>query len=292
MNAPPFPPNPTNGQRFGNWVWSGGRWVCTSASGTRVVTQVFTVSAPYTPSPGLVSTVVECLGGGGAGGGAGPSPGALSVMSGGGGGSGGYSRATLAAALVLGGVNVTVGAGGSPAAPPSNGTDGQATTFGALVVANGGSAGGTAAGIAGAYAGASGMGALPGIGDWAAPGASGMFGSLSVLSAFEVNTAQGALGGQIFGGNVTAAVETGGQLNGQDALVNSGAGGSGGCVNQIQGDGAYGGAGGSGLCIVTEYCWADATDDSDCGCAPTGGRARVAITEDRHGGWTYEDGND
>jgi hypothetical protein len=45
-------------------------------------------------------------------------------------------------------------------------------------------------------------------------------------------------------------------------------------VNELTND-AYGGAGGAGICIVTEYCWADAIDDG-CGCGPGG--ARVAIT--------------
>lgn len=288
MNAPPFPPNPTNGQRFGNWEWSGGRWVCTAGIGTRVVTTVFTASGPYTPSPGLVTAVVECLGGGGAGGGAGPTPNATTLMSGGGGGSGGYSRIALAAALVVGGVNVTIGAGGQPAAPPGTGTNGHATSFGALCVANGGKVGGTSSGVAGAYAGSSGNGAGVGVGDWAAPGASGQFGSFSVYAAQFVTTAQGSLGGQIFGGNASAGVETGGQLNGVSALANTGAGGSGGCVNQAQGSGAYGGGGASGLCMVTEYCWSDSGDEG-CVCPPSTGTARVARHEQQwHEGFDDE----
>ena len=278
LSLPPFPPNPTFGQRFGNWVWNGSRWVCTGSSGLRIATTVFNASAPYTPAPGLMYVEVEAYGGGGGGGGAGPAPSALYMMSGGGGGSGGYSRATLAAALVAGGVNVTIGLGGLGGVPPClvGGAQGGATTFGAMVVAIGGLGGGTAAGVAGAYAGSSGNGANPGTGDLASPGASGTFGALVILTALATNTAQGALGGQINGGNRTTATETGGVVNGAPPVPNSAAGGTGGCVNQVNGGEAQGSSGATGLCIVTEYIWADAADDG-CGCAPTSGAARVAI---------------
>src|SRR5580704_13026830 len=142
MNVvPPFPVNPQFGQFWNSWVWNGSRWVCTSGSGMRVVTQVFHASAPYSPSPGLVTAVVECVGGGGGGGPCAEST--VTIGGGGGAGSGGYSRVTLAAALVLGGVNVTIGAGGFGGNPLPDGiaNAGQPTTFGAMCVANGGGGG-------------------------------------------------------------------------------------------------------------------------------------------------------
>ena len=101
-------------------------------AGTRIVLTAFRASGPYQPSPGLVTAVVECWGGGG-GGGSVTWLAATIGEGGGGGGSGGYSKKTLAAALVLGGVAVTVA---GQAAPGANGT---VTSFGAFCVANGGS---------------------------------------------------------------------------------------------------------------------------------------------------------
>jgi hypothetical protein len=278
MNAPPFPPNPSFGQYFGNWVWSGSRWVCTNTNGVRVVTQVFRASAPYMPSPGLISCVVETIGGGGAGGPA-ISPGVLWLLSGGGGGSGGYSRIALASGLVLGGVNVIVGAGGQQGPGAGTPSAGGATSFGAFCVANGGQPGVGNDAQAGGW-GQGGGPAPPGVGDIALPGSCGSNGIFLVFpTAVDYNGSGGANGGAMWGGNV-AGVETGvgGFISGSDGLPNTGAGGGSACVNQAAASAiAYGGAGGSGICIVTEYCWADAIDDG-CGCGPTSGQARVAIT--------------
>jgi hypothetical protein len=285
MNAPPFPPNPVFNQQFGNWVWSGSRWVCTNTNGVRIVVQKFVSSAPYTPSPGLISCVVECWGGGGAGGQAGPSPDIAWAMGGGGGGSGGYSRIALASGLVLGGVNVTVGVGGTPGPAITNGT---ATSFGALCVANGGFSGvGNDATPNGAGQGA--PGAPPGIGDIAMPGAGGGDGPLLWYStAVEAQLVVGALGGSVSGGSVPSSpVGQGASITGSSAYSYTGAGGSGASLNQMAaGTGlVFGGAGGSGLCVVTEYCWADAIDDG-CGCGPTG-QARIAAPG-WQGGYGYD----
>ena len=59
MNAPTFPSNPALGQRSGGWVWNGSRWVCSAPVGMQVILTVFTSSAPYSPSPGLVTVEVE-----------------------------------------------------------------------------------------------------------------------------------------------------------------------------------------------------------------------------------------
>ena len=269
MNAP-FPTNPSFGQYFGNWVWSGSRWVCaTTGVGTRVNQQVFAASAPYTPSPGLVSLEVECMGAGGGGGGAAGA--ATDAIAGGGGGSGGYSRVTLAAALVLGGVNVTIGQGGAGGlATDPAGAPGQATSFGALCVANGG-AGGGSGGIGGGQGGA---GASVGVGPVAFNGncgQSGMFFQGPILV-----WAHAGSGGAMWGGNSPALdTGTGTALPGGPGVGNTGAGGTGGAANGIA-QNVGGGAGANGVCIVTEYLLADA-GDTGCGCGPTGGAARVAI---------------
>jgi hypothetical protein len=281
MNAPPFPTNPAFGQYFGNWVWSGSRWVCTNANGVRIVTQVFRASAPYTPSPGLITAVVECMGGGGSGGAADATQTAENIWTGGGGASGGYSRVTLASGLVLGGVNVIVGAGGDPTGAINFG-NGLNTSFGSFCMASGGGAGG--ASQAGSYGGGAGP---AGVGDIAFYGSGGMSGPMLDVPNSEFVAAVGGIGGQIFGGNSTVNTGKGNALPGNGAYPNSGAGGQGACINQMAAAvSQFGGAGGSGFCIVTEYCWADTVDDG-CGCAPTG-MARVAGPQG-YSGW---DGND
>jgi hypothetical protein len=274
MNAP-FPSNPAVGQTWLNWTWNGCAWVPNiAAPALRVVTQAFPASAPYMPSAGLVSCTVECFGAGGAGGGAANPQNVLQyVLCGGGGGSGGYSRITLQQAQVLGGVVVTIGQGGVGVAN-GRGGNGGITSFGALCVANGGIGGQQCDAVTGA--GVGGPGASPGIGDIAFPGASGMSGSFQDLAAASWFTASSALGGWIFGGTQSFDLPSSSGAAGPPGLDNSGSGGGGAVINQgAAALGSFaGGAGATGFCLVTEYCWADASaQPSDC-CPPG---ARVAI---------------
>jgi hypothetical protein len=228
----------------------------------RVLIQTFTAPGTYQPSPGLVSLVVECIGGGGGGGQCGtPSGDANVIVTGAGGGSGGYSRKALAGSLVLGGVAVTVA--GSAAAQLT----GTPTSFGAFCVANGGGGGQGNSGTSPDY-GQAGIEANPGIGDVAFPGACGENGTLDVVAASPLAaiSAQGGRGGCIFGGTSSVVVAPANAANGVPGASNTGAGGSGAAINQLGTLTVYnGGAGGSGLCIVTEYCWADTTGGSS-GC--------------------------
>jgi hypothetical protein len=271
-NFPPFPLNPVVGQRWLGWVWNGAQWVQTPASGMQVLCTVFNASGPYMPSPGLVSVMVECIGGGGGGGGALSSVDQVG-LSGGGGGSGGYSRKTLPASLVAGGVVITIGAGGAEGGvtnPGYIGGNGGVTSFGALCVANGGIGGGT-----GTAAGAGGPGAPPGVGDVASPGAAGISGLQGALDA--VIWIHAGAGGTMWGGNqppeevANATAYPPLAIAGGAGAPNTGAGGTGGAGSRTT-SGAPGGLGGSGQCIVTEYCWADVAPGEDCGCAPGGAR--------------------
>jgi len=245
MNAPPFPGSACP--------------VCTGMTGVQVITKTFLVNGSYTPSPGLVSAVVECIGGGGGGGWAGPTPTASWAVSGGGGGSGGYSRKTLAASLVAGGVNVTV----AVATPGS--TSGQQTSFGALCVAYGGEAGYPNDFATGG--GAGGQGAPVGVGDVCWPGQTGTNGALEETPPTSTWFAiAGGIGGSIAGGATTVNVSQGSASGSQNAHGNTGAGGGGGTVNQvvwstlppadIPNGHITGGYGAAGMCIVTEFCWA------------------------------------
>lgn len=279
MNAPMFPLNPAVGQFWNNWVWNGARWVCSPAAGVRVVTQVFQASGPYMPSQGLVSAVVECVGGGGGGGGA-----IASVVTafggGGGGGSAGYSRKTLAASLVAGGVQVTVGVGGTGAGSQT-GNPGTATSFGALCVSNGGPPGEVNSSVL--FWGDPGAGAAAGIGDLAVAGNTGFPGTSAsgTVTGTALNTFGGAGGtGPFGGGSGTELCPAGSALPGLPSR-GPGGGGAGGTINQEVG-GVPGGTGGPGICIVTEYCWADTGTSEDC-CADLNVTARV---EGRSGGWS------
>lgn len=288
--APPFPLNPTVGERHGAWVWNGVRWVCAPTTGIQVLAQVFTASGPYMPSPGLVSAVVECIGPGGGGGGVTLASGYV-YGGGGGGGSGGYSRKVLPATLVMGGVAVTIPPGGPPSVGIGNGTFAGQTTFGALCIAYGGeNANAFAPGTAGSL-GEFGRGAVggptnggPAVGDLALAGASGIYwATLHPQSSVPTTVwAQPGLGGTIFGGNnVAEPYGLNGSGPGQAGEPNSGSGGMGAVSNN--GNNYPGGSGGSGVCIVTEYCWASASDGEDCMNPPINVNARVALT---HVPWT------
>jgi hypothetical protein len=252
---------------------------CTPATGVQVITKVFLTSGPYMPSPGLVSAIVECWGGGGGGGWAGPTPDVSWSVAGGGGGSGGYSRKTLAASLVAGGVNVTV------AVAVAGSTAGQTTSFGALCVAYGGSPGLNNDFSTGG--GAGGRGAPIGVGDVCFPGATGGNGDFEDTPVANTWFAiSGGIGGDLFGGSTTVNVGQGSVSGAQSAVGNSGAGGSGGVVNQviwanvppadIPNGHISGGNGAAGMCVVTEYCWADVVPGEVCGNFPG---ARVGYGE-------------
>jgi hypothetical protein len=266
MNAPTFPPNPTVGQQWQGFAFNGVSWVCAPATGVQVLTKVFNASGPYMPSPGLVSVVVECIGGGGGGGAVIANLPVLFVVGGAGGGSGSYSRKTLPASLVAGGVSVTIGQGGLSNA------NGGVTSFGALCVANGGfGANINNPGFGGVSGGG---GGVPGVGDFACAGASGDNGYIVSLDEASSNTAPSSKGGQVFGGNVTGEGGPHTLSNGPESYANSGAGGGGALVNQlVSATSPLGGTGGSGICIVTEYCWADVVPNEDC--LPSGA-ARVS----------------
>lgn len=280
MNAftqPPFPTNPSVGERYGQWVWNGARWVCSTQQGVMVNTVVFTASGPYQPSPGLISALVECVGGGGAGG----SVSGLAASTagvGGGGGSGGYSRVTLAAALVQGGVTVTIGAGGVPQPTDQAGGNGSATSFGAFCVANGGSFGGAA--NAGEWGGG-GNGGVMGTGSPAFQGSIGNDGYLVNVPGGGFGMEGGGGADSFFQGGGRGGGNAGTMVAGVAGAANTGGGGGGGWSNYVA-QGAtviLGGAGGSGICIVTEYCFNDTGTGEDCLTPTVNVNAKVAVTK-------------
>jgi hypothetical protein len=263
VNQPPWYPGANGGVSFGTvgpanpvrghfwfdgttmWLFDGAGWV--SVGGTspiQVDIKAFGGSINYQPPPGLVSLIVECIGGGGGGGAVVASIPATFVVGAAGGGSGGYSRKALSAAMVAGGAFITIGQGG---AANANGT---ATSFGSFCIANGGGGAGVQAGFWGI---AGGVGASIGIGDFAMQGMTGDNGTAFPASGTDTIGAAGGIGGAIWGGSRTLEVGPNTASAGDQAFANSGAGGSGACVNQLVAAAQAGGAGGSGICIVTEY---------------------------------------
>jgi hypothetical protein len=281
--VPPFPPNPTVGQVFQQWVWNGSAWVC-QGWGPMVFVNVYLVSGTYWPRPGLNFLTVECMGGGGGGGGAQAAftTAATWVGGGGGGGAGAYSRIMLAAALVRGGVPITIGVGGvggAGASALSPALDGTTTQFGLFCIAPGGG---------GAWwnnttipddqnlwgqGGSRNAEGIIGVGDILSYGSAGSNGLSSYWDpAIAGGTIWGgAGGGSFYGGDGQQVIVTG--VAGSIAAVNGGDGqqGSGGDGGVAKNGTANGGNGGPGLCIVTEWCFGNTSIVEPCN--PCGGPA-------------------
>lgn len=208
--------------------------------------QVFSSSATYTPTTGMLYCIIECIGGGGAGGGT-ATTGASQVACGGGGGAGGYARGFFSAAQI--GLNkpVTIGGGGLGSAGAGGGA-GSTTSVGALITATGGAGGnlGTAGGSSFAAGGGGGAGSG---GNFVVNGGTGFVS----FGASNTNTISiGGQGGASYlasGGIYTATSST--VFNG-NAGVGAGAGGSGSAAGASQGTGT-GGNGVAGIVIITEF---------------------------------------
>jgi hypothetical protein len=281
MNGPPV--NPVIGQRFQKWTWDGSRWRC-AGQGMQIIIQTFNLSGPYTPSPGLITTVVEAVGGGAGGGGAlgallGPPPSGPEawMVGGGGGSSGGYSRSALPAALVAGGVVVTIGQGGL-GGPPTEGVSGGPggmTTFGALVVANGGLGGNSNVIVSGALDATRGQGGarniLGSVGDLTVWGNAGEHGDSVV---FDSGLAAAVVFGGRGGGSFFQSAEVGvpHSATGAAGIAGFFGAGGGGAASAYASTPVPGGAGGNGIVVATDYCFIDAVEPDDCG----GVQARVA----------------
>jgi len=212
-----------------------------------VKTQVFTSTGTYTPSAGMLSAIIECMGGGGAGGG---STGSVSFLtSGGGGGAGSYARKYVSAADVTPSQSVTMGAGGAGAANAIGGNGGD-TSVGALCIGKGGSGG--ALGTSSVF-GLGGAGGVAGTGDVTLPGAAGGDGAYQngASVGFVVPSGMGAVS-QFGGGGVQTASSDTSVSNGA-ASSGFGGGGSGGMSNHVATN-TKGGDGAPGYVVITEFC--------------------------------------
>jgi len=194
---------------------------------------------------GFKAARVRLVGAGGGGGGAAVTS-ATEISLGSGGGGGCYAESFLLNAAVGASVNVTVGTGGAGGVGVA-GAVGGTTSFGALVIANGGNGGDTETatgdnGVAG------GTGASAATGDLIIPGGDGSNArNLGVTAPTESPMG----GASIFGGSRTANSTING-ANGFNAR-NYGAGGAGAMNDNSEVDVRTGGAGSGGLVIIEVF---------------------------------------
>lgn len=215
--------------------------------------QIFTASGTYTPTAGMIYCYVEVVGGGGGGGGAAGTS-SSQQANGGGGGGGGYASALLSAATAGASQSIVIGNGGAAGNGTTivNGGNGGTTSFGSLVEAGGGLGGSTGAASSNFNASEFGAGGVGITGTLQIPGESGTSG----ISTFDVvgsttNSVNlgGAGGGTIY--SPGAAQGYGSHVTGFTGSVYGGGGGGASNVNTQSA--VNGGAGASGVCIITEY---------------------------------------
>lgn len=213
-----------------------------------VTTQVFTASGTYTKPTGLLSCIVECVGGGAGGGGC-AAANNNEVANASGGGAGGYCRKTFQDSELSATVTVTIGSGGNGGvAGNNNGTNGGNTSFDTLLIANGGTNGFGAA--SGFFVFSGGVGGTATGGDINCNGGYGGDGFFSTHSTVYAGIS-GSGGSSFFGSDADGRVTIGSSAPGTNATV-YGSGGSGACSSS-GGSAQAGGNGAAGVCIITNY---------------------------------------
>ncbi len=216
--------------------------------------QIFTSNGTYTPTSGMLYAFVEVVGAGGGGGGAeAVNAGQQSV--GGGGGGGAYACSMLSAAVVGASQAVTIGAQGTAGsgATMTNGAAGGISSFGTLVVANGGLGAVTGAASANFTTVNFGAGGVATAGDLRIPGESGGVGIQTFLTAGVNYVNIGGYGG---GSHYSPGSAESRGPNTVGFIGSDYGGGGGGASNAAAASpqGAVdGGVGSSGLVIITEY---------------------------------------
>ena len=245
--------NPGSGE--GPYVWDGTAWRYMIAPGPdltkfgSVASRLFTSSGTYTPTPGTLFAIIECVGGG-AGGGSAVGNGFGAYFGGGGGGLGGYSRRRVTAALIGASQTVTIGAAGAGlTAQNVSGGNGGNTSVGTLCVANGGTGGGGTS-VSGSNI-LGGLGGAPGTGDVVAAGRPGGIGEYRQAPG-TIDVGCGGEGGLSYFGGGARAANSASSNNPGTAATNYGSGGAGASTANVSA-GANGGAGSPGIVVITEF---------------------------------------
>jgi hypothetical protein len=216
----------------------------------KIDTQIFTSSGTYTPCTGLQYADVEAVGAGGGSGGS-ASTTATQIAQGGGGGGGGYTRKLFPAATIGTSQPVTVGSGGSAGSAGANaGGAGGASTFGSLLMANGGGGGtgGLAATVTAGTFTAGGNGGSASGGSINIPGG---FGGQVILPPILGYAIGGAGGASFMATPVSGSAGTGA---GPGTTGNVYGGGAGGAASNQSAAAQAGAVGGAGGVFITEYC--------------------------------------
>jgi hypothetical protein len=212
--------------------------------GSLIGTQTFTSSGTYSPTPGTKSVVVEVQAAGGGSGGIG-SAGSSTVSMGNGGAGGGYAKSRLTTGF-SGGIPITVGLGGSGGnLAPTNGSDGGLSSFGSLIVANGGRGGISQAQVAPTFSATGSLGGVATGGNLLniRGGASTNGACLSTTSVLPGNGG----GSQLGSGGLSPANNTTTVYGGE------GYGGGGGGGYAFNRSGNSGSEGANGVVIIWEY---------------------------------------
>lgn len=207
--------------------------------------EVFTASGTYTRKAGCKKVKVRVQGGGASGGGCATTAAGQSSV-GSGGSAGGYAEKLINNSALGATETVTVGAAVN-GTTNANGTNGNPSSFGAHVTANGG--------IAGLLGGASGA-VLPvssSAGGTASSGDINCRGGAAEMGIRAVSQGHGGKGGDGHFGGGGAAIDTATTAAGNAAQANSGAGGGGAANGPSQAGTQAGGQGAAGIVIVEEF---------------------------------------
>jgi hypothetical protein len=223
-------------------------------SGATLQGQEFTASGTFTPPANVTSLWVTMIGAGGGG--------ATNILaaSGGGGGGAGELIANHPVICVAGSpITVTIGAkgtGGVAAAGSAQpGTDGGNSSFGSVIIANGGkgAAVGTNGASGGGFGGKTGVAGIGGLGvaeatTYFGGSSSGGGGTTTTTAGFPGGGAGGYTGGA---GGATASTQAGGGGGASTVYGVGGAGGAGGSIGVDAAVTSYGAGGGGGGGHVT-----------------------------------------
>lgn len=213
-------------------------------------TVYFTSSGTFTKAsyPWLRAMRVRVVGGGGGGAGAGAAA-ANQHAAGSGGGGGGYAESFITNISGLASsVPVTVGAGGAGGVGNNDGSAGGASSFGSLVVAEGGDFGETSGSTGLAIAPRGGAGGMGTTGDLKLRGGPG-----GSASGYATLGSGGHGGNSQLGGGAEGSYTSAGSSGVAGGVGGNYGGGGGGAMTTAGGSARNGGAGGPGVVIVELY---------------------------------------
>lgn len=212
--------------------------------GRFLAVQVFPASGTYTPTPGMVSCIIEDQGGGGGGAGI-TTPSAGNISLGSPGAPGAYAIGRFLAASIGASQVVTVGAAGTVGAGAAGGTGGT-SSVGALISAAGGGGGGLLNNQVSPINNGNGV-------VTAAPTGGNIYSTRGVTNGISSSTSTNFGVGGFGGASKFGNGGSGGVLNGNGgSAFNYGAGGGGTCGASGSAT-LTGGAGGGGVVIIWEY---------------------------------------